>query len=124
MGRARQRQKRRKSVRAVVFEALAPLDQVPKVCLGLPLHVTCAHTDGDTARGDRGGSALPRAISSVSKWWMCVAFLSIGISTDCRKLLKQVQGGGAIILYLVTNGIDMALALGLSALCFGVWRRA
>jgi uncharacterized integral membrane protein (TIGR00698 family) len=74
--------------------------------------------------GTEAGAALPRAISSVSKWWMCVAFLSIGISTDCRKLLKQVQSGGAIILYLVTNGIDMALALGLSALCFGVWRRA
>jgi uncharacterized membrane protein YadS len=73
--------------------------------------------------GTDEGKALPRAVSSVSKWWMCIAFLNLGISTDCGKLLKQVTGGGAIVLYLITNAIDMALALGLSALCFGVWWR-
>jgi len=72
--------------------------------------------------GTPAGDALPQATGSVSKWWMCIAFLGIGISTDCRKLFNQARRGGAVLLYLVANAVDMALALGLSYLCFGVWK--
>ena len=58
----------------------------------------------------------------MSKWWMCIAFIGIGISTDCRKLLEQARRGGAVVLYLVTNVVDVLLALGLSYLCFSVWK--
>ena len=53
---------------------------------------------------------------------MCIAFIGIGISTDCRKLFNQARRGGAVVLYLVANAVDVLLALGLSYLCFSVWK--
>ena len=33
----------------------------------------------------------------MSKWWMCIAFIGIGTSTDCRKLLEQARRGGVTV---------------------------
>ena len=71
--------------------------------------------------GTAQGVALLKAMSSMSRWWMCLAFVGIGLATDCQKLLKEALKGGAVALYLLTNAIDIVLALGLSALCFGDW---
>lgn len=72
--------------------------------------------------GTAQGVALLRATASMSRWWMCLAFVGIGLATDCKKLLKEVTRGGAVALYLLTNAVDVLLALGLAALCFGAWR--
>ena len=37
-------------------------------------------------------------------------------------MLEQARRGGAVVLYLVTNVVDVLLALGLSYLCFSVWK--
>ena len=94
----------------------------PKFVLGflfLSLVLTLLEMQLD---GSPAGAALPRATGSVSKWWMCIAFIGIGMSTDCRKLFNQARRGGAVVLYLVANAVDVLLALGLSFLCFSVWK--
>ena len=35
---------------------------------------------------------------------------------------NQARRGGAVVLYLVANAVDVLLALGLSYLCFSVWK--
>ena len=37
-------------------------------------------------------------------------------------LFYQARRGGAVVLYLVANAVDVLLALGLSYLCFSVWK--
>ena len=93
----------------------------PKFVAGF-LGLSCALTvlEGPLDRSAMG-VALRSATASLSRWWMCLAFVAIGVTTDCKKLLKETTRSGAVLLYLLTNAIDIMLALGLAVLCFGVW---
>jgi uncharacterized membrane protein YadS len=68
--------------------------------------------------GTAEGDALPRAISSLNRWWFAIAFVGIGLTTDIRKLWSGAVRSGIIQVYLVANFFDMALALGLAYLLF------
>ena len=68
----------------------------------------------DTAQGD----ALPRAISSLNRWWFAIAFVGIGLTTNIRKLWKAAIQSGIIQMYLIANALDIGLALGLAYIFF------
>ncbi|EOD20171.1 hypothetical protein EMIHUDRAFT_117727 [Emiliania huxleyi CCMP1516] len=93
----------------------------PKFVLGFLLLSLIVTLLESPLAGTAAGVAIPRACSSLSTWWMCIAFINIGITTSCSKLFKGVtSGGGAIVkLYLLANTVDIALGLGLAYVCFG-----
>ena len=100
------------------FSLIMLWDKFPKFTIGfLITSVILTGTMqriGDTAEGD----ALPSAISSLNKWWFAIAFVGIGLTTNIRKLWDGAIKSGIIQVYLITNAIDIFLALGLAYLLF------
>ena len=53
-------------------------------------------------------------------WFFCLAFVSIGLSTDFRKLAGYLKGGKPVILYLCGQGLNLVLTLIMAYLMFYV----
>ncbi|MFO8029694.1 MAG: putative sulfate exporter family transporter [Cyclonatronaceae bacterium] len=51
-------------------------------------------------------------------WFFCLAFLCIGLETDFRKLVKQIQGGKPLLLYLVGQTFNVLLTFLIAWLVF------
>jgi hypothetical protein len=49
----------------------------------------------------------------------CLAFVSIGLESNMKELMGQVQGGRPIQLYLVGQTFNVVLTLGAAYLAFG-----
>jgi uncharacterized membrane protein YadS len=100
------------------FSLVMLWDKFPKFTIGFL--ITSAILTGsmvrldDTAQGD----ALPRAISSLNRWWFAIAFVGIGLTTNIRKLWKAAIQSGIIQMYLIANALDIGLALGLAYIFF------
>jgi uncharacterized membrane protein YadS len=93
-------------------------DKFPKFTIGFI--ITSAVLTGimQKIEGTPEGDALPKAISSMNKWWFAIAFVGIGLRTDIKKLFTEAWKSGIIQVYLVANMIDIFLALGLSYLAY------
>ena len=52
-------------------------------------------------------------------WFFCLAFVSIGLESNMRQLMTQVQGGRPIQLYLVGQTFNVVLTLIAAYLAFG-----
>jgi len=94
-------------------------DKFPKFVLGYILcsailTVVLPYLD-DTPEG----SALQRAVLTLNKWWFSIAFVGIGIGTSIKELWEGALKSGVLKLYLATNLLDIAIALGLAYAVFG-----
>ena len=102
------------------FSLIMLWDKFPKFTLGFI--ITSAILTGmmQTQEGTLEGEALPRAISTLNKWWFAIAFVGIGMTTDIKKLFREAWASGVIQVYLLANTFDVLLALGLSYLSYGL----
>ena len=53
-------------------------------------------------------------------WFFCLAFVSIGLSTDFRELKGYFKGGKPLILYVCGQSLNLILTLGMAYLMFYV----
>ncbi len=51
-------------------------------------------------------------------WFFCLAFVSIGLSTDFRELKSYFKGGKPLILYVCGQSLNLILTLGMAYLMF------
>eukprot|EP00797_Seminavis_robusta_P037234 Sro979_g227250.2 (475) ;mRNA; f:20499-21923 len=102
------------------FSIVMLWDKFPKFTLGFIITsviLTCMMQELD---GTLEGDALPRAVSTLNKWWFAIAFVGIGLTTNVKKLFQEAWRSGIIQVYLVANTIDIFMALGLSYLAYRV----
>ena len=52
-------------------------------------------------------------------WFFCLAFVSIGLESNMKQLMGQVQGGRPIQLYLIGQTFNVVLTLIAAYLAFG-----
>lgn len=95
-------------------------DKFPKFTLGFIITSVILTGTMQGVRGTLEEEALPRAISTMNKWWFAIAFVGIGITTNIKKLFEKAWSSGIIQVYLLANTIDVLLALGLSYLAYGL----
>ena len=53
-------------------------------------------------------------------WFFCLAFVSIGLSTNFKELKDQLQGGKPLLLYLIGQTFNLCLTLAMAYLMFYV----
>jgi uncharacterized membrane protein YadS len=94
-------------------------DKLPKFTLGFIITSTILTIMMQEIEGTDEADALPRAVSTLNKWWFAIAFVGIGLTTDVKKLFTEAWKSGIIQIYLITNTIDIFLALGLAYLVYG-----
>merc|ERR1711865_37711 len=63
-------------------------------------------------------TSIMGALGTLNKWWFALAFVSIGLTTNVKKLWEAAFASGVIKLYLVANTFDIFLALGLAYAVF------
>jgi uncharacterized membrane protein YadS len=71
------------------------------------------------------GKALTEAViggttALVRGWLFCLAFVSIGLESDFRKLWQYLKGGKALTLYLCGQALNLLLTYLMAALMFEV----
>jgi uncharacterized membrane protein YadS len=102
------------------FSVVMLWDKFPKFTLGFI--ITSAIMTGmlQKLEGSMEAEALPRAVSSLNRWWFAIAFVGIGLTTNLKKLFQEAWKSGVIQVYLVANTIDIFLALGLAYFAYAV----
>jgi len=102
------------------FRLIMVWDKFPKFTLGFI--ITSAILTGivQATEGTLEAEALPGAVSTLNKWWFAIAFVGIGITTNVNKLFKEAWESGIIQVYLVSNTIDILLALVLAYSAYAV----
>lgn len=98
-------------------------DKFPKFTLGFIITSIILTGTMQAVGGTLEEDALPRAISTMNKWWFAIAFVGIGITTNIKTLFEKAWSSGIIQVYLLANTIDILLALGLSYLAYGLIER-
>jgi len=93
-------------------------DKFPKFVLGYLLCSAILTVVLPVLDGTPEGSALQRAILTLNKWWFSLAFVGIGVGTSIKDLWEGALKSGIIKLYLVTNMLDIVIALGLAYAVF------
>ena len=67
---------------------------------------------------------MVRIASGASKvlreWLFCLAFVSIGLSTDFGELRRQLAGGQPLLLYVCGQSLNLLLTLAMAWLMFRV----
>ena len=69
--------------------------------------------------GEDAVEAIVDLTSDFRGWFFCLAFVSIGLESNMKQLLGQVQGGRPIQLYLVGQTFNIVLTLVAAYLAFG-----
>jgi len=93
-------------------------DKFPKFILGYVLCSAILTVLLPQLDGTPEGSALQRAVLTLNKWWFAIAFVGIGIGTSIKDLWQGALQSGVLKLYLVTNLLDIVIALGLAYAVF------
>ena len=101
------------------FSLIMLWEKFPKFTLGFI--ITSAILTGmmQELEGTLEAQALPRAVSTLNKWWFAIAFVGIGLTTDVKKLFQEAWKSGVIQVYLLANTLDIFLSLGLAYLSYG-----
>lgn len=68
--------------------------------------------------GTAEADAIQRAVVDLNKWWFALGFVGIGIGTNLRELYDGAAKSGVIQGYLLSNLLDIGVALGLSYALF------
>lgn len=98
------------------FTILFLWDKFPKFVIGYLL--SCLALSFLVHDTTPEGQALQRAVHTMSKWWFCIAFVAIGITTNLVHLYQKARSTGVIKLYFISNTIDILLAYLLAWLMF------
>jgi len=53
-------------------------------------------------------------------WFFCIAFVSIGLESNFRRLMGQVEGGKPLVLYVVGQTLNIVLTLVVAWMAFGI----
>jgi uncharacterized integral membrane protein (TIGR00698 family) len=69
--------------------------------------------------GEEAVNGILDLTSDFRGWFFCLAFVSIGLESNMKQLMAQVQGGRPIQLYLVGQTFNVVLTLGAAYLAFG-----
>jgi uncharacterized membrane protein YadS len=69
--------------------------------------------------GEEAVTGILDVTSDFRGWLFCLAFVSIGLESNMKELMGQVQGGRPIQLYLVGQTFNVVLTLGAAYLAFG-----
>jgi uncharacterized membrane protein YadS len=69
--------------------------------------------------GEEAVTGILDLTSDFRGWLFCLAFVSIGLESNMRQLMSQVQGGRPIQLYLVGQTFNVVLTLVAAYLAFG-----
>ena len=69
--------------------------------------------------GDDTVTGILDLTSDFRGWFFCLAFVSIGLESNMKQLMGQVQGGRPIQLYLVGQAFNVVLTLIAAYLAFG-----
>jgi len=93
-------------------------DKFPKFVLGYLLCSGILTVALPQLEGTPEGAAFQRAVLTLNKWWFSIAFVGIGVSTSIKDLWEGALKSGIIKLYLATNLLDIAIALGLAYAVF------
>jgi uncharacterized membrane protein YadS len=93
-------------------------DKFPKFVLGYLLCSGILTVALPQLEGTPEGAAFQRAVLTLNKWWFSIAFVGIGVSTSIKDLWEGALKSGIIKLYLATNFLDIAIALGLAYTVF------
>ena len=94
-------------------------EKFPKFVLGF-LFVSTIITIVNASVGADAEESLKVGMKAVSKWFFCLGFVGIGLSSDLRKLASKMKGGKPIFLYLITQALDLLVKLGFAFLSFDV----
>ncbi len=69
--------------------------------------------------GEEAVAGILDLTSDLRGWFFCLAFVSIGLESNMKELMGQVQGGRPVQLYLVGQAFNLVLTLGAAYLAFG-----
>ena len=69
--------------------------------------------------GEEAVTGILDLTSDLRGWFFCLAFVSIGLESNMKQLMGQVQGGRPIQLYLVGQAFNVVLTLIAAYLAFG-----
>lgn len=93
-------------------------DKFPKFVLGYFLCSAVLSIMLPLIQGTAEAEAVQVAVLSMNRWWFGIGFVGIGIGTNLKDLWKGALGSGVIQGYLISNMLDIGIALGLSYLLF------
>jgi len=93
-------------------------DKFPKFVLGYFLCSTVISIMLPLIQGMPQADAVQRAVIDMNKWWFAIGFVGIGVGTNLKDLWSGAIGSGVIQGYIISNLLDIGIALGLSYLLF------
>lgn len=71
------------------------------------------------ALGDDRVDAIQGVTKGIREWFFCLAFVSIGLESNFRKLVHQLVGGKPIMLYIIGQTFNIILTLVAAYVAFG-----
>ncbi|MCA8992001.1 MAG: putative sulfate exporter family transporter [Planctomycetaceae bacterium] len=84
----------------------------PKFVLGfLAASIICSIIAGSGLAGELWVGGITAASKSMRGWCFCLAFVSIGLSTNFGELAKTLKGGKPIVLYVCGQSLNLVLTL-------------
>ena len=69
---------------------------------------------------DLVGAVISDSTKTLRGWFFCLAFVSIGLESDFRKIMAPLRGGKPLVLYLVGQTFNLILTLTVAWLMFEV----
>ena len=101
------------------FSLIMLWDKFPKFTLGFIITSVILTIMVENHEGTLEAEALPRAVSTLNKWWFAIAFVGIGLTTDVKKLFKEVSG----VCVMRASKLEEFSSLTLPCICCNVERR-
>ena len=84
----------------------------PKFVLGfLAASIICSIIAGSGSAGELWVGGTTAASKAIREWCFCLAFVSIGLSTNFGELAKTLKGGKPIVLYVCGQSLNLVLTL-------------
>ena len=97
------------------FKAKAGSSPATRFILGFFVASIVASFIIQPAFGSDGVSAINKVLDQYKNWAFVLAFTSIGLDTNFKELMKQMQGGKVLWLYIIGQLFNIALTF------FAVW---
>ncbi|MEM6978211.1 MAG: putative sulfate exporter family transporter [Planctomycetota bacterium] len=93
----------------------------PKFILGfVAASLLCSFSYGAVEDGGVWVSTSIGVTKTLRGWMFCLAFVSIGLETDFRRLRHQLKGGKPLLLYAAGQTLNLTLTLAMAYLMFEV----
>ena len=73
--------------------------------------IICSIIAGSGSAGELWVGGTTAASKAIREWCFCLAFVSIGLSTNFGELAKTLKGGKPIVLYVCGQSLNLVLTL-------------